>query len=207
MARDVHDNLAFSQQDKVYAFPITVNGRIEVWWQYPDIRDGNECSRYVSYQITESEDQGLPVWTSGTFTRSTWCNAGVFQYPLAVDTSGYIWFHEKGFTQDGGARSWSVSSAYFDLADDGSQMRIKNIQPDVEDLQGGYTVTVNTKIRNLTGILARSFGPYTGTSATGKMNIRASGEEAQIAFTATSSPAFWRLGAFRYELEQMGRTR
>lgn len=209
LARDVRDNLSFVQQDKVYAVPVTVNGRLEVWWFYPDIRDGNECSRYVSFAITESRDQGAPVWFNGTFTRTAWTNAGVFQYPLAVDTAGSIWFHEKGFTEDGGARSWSATTAYFDLADDGTHMRYRNIQADVEDMQGGFSLTINSRIRTSqsAGALVRSFGPYNITNPTAKTNVRANGEESQLVFSGNSAPAFWRLGAFRHELEKTMRIR
>lgn len=208
LARDVHDNLAFVQQDKIYAFPVMTNGYLEIWWLYPDMRDGSECSRYVSYAITESNNTGLPVWFNGTFDRTAWAPGGLFQFPLAVDAaSGQIWFQEKSFSADGGARSWSATTAYFDLSDDGTQMRFRNIQPDPQGLQGGYTITINTKIRNGGGILSNSVGPYSANNMTGKINVRASGEEAQLAFAGNSSPAFWRLGAYRHEIEQMGRVR
>ena len=207
LARDVRDNLAWVQQDKIYCFPVTVAGRLEVWWLYPDSRDGVECSRYVSYHITESMEQGAPVWACGTFNRTSWTGTNVFQFPLAVDTAGQVWFQEKGFTQDGGPRQWSATTSYFDLADDGSQMRLLGLQPDTEDQQGNYQVTVNTKIRNSSGIIARTKGPFNITPTSGKVNFRTNGEEGQFMFAGNSGPAFWRLGAFRFEVESSGRTR
>jgi hypothetical protein len=207
LSRDVRDNIAWVQQDKVYCFPVTVAGRLEVWWLYPDSRDGVECSRYISYHVTESIEQGAPVWANGTFNRTTWTGTNVFQYPLSVDTAGQVWFQEKGFTQDGGPRTWSATSAYFDLSDKGDQMRLTGIEPDVEDQQGNYQITVNTKIRNSSGIVSRSKGPYNVMSTTGNVNFRTNGEEAQFVFGGTAGPCFWRLGAFRYHVETSGRTR
>lgn len=207
LARDVFDNLAWVQQDKIYAFPMTTKGRVEVYWLIPDSRDGTECSRYVSYQVTASQEEGSPVWTNGTFDRTTWVNGGVFQYPLAVDSTGYIWFQEKGFSEGGAARSWSATTAFFDGSDDGTQMRYLAIQPDAEDLQGNYTITINSRINSSSGIITRTFGPYSVTQAKAKLSVRANGEQFQLVFAGNSSPAYWRMGAYRHFLEKSGRTR
>lgn len=207
LARDVHDNMAWVQQDKIYAFPVTTNGRVEIWWIYPDSRDGTECSRYVSYQLTASNESGKNVWVNGTFDRTTWVNSGVFQFPLAVDSTGGIWFQEKGFTQAGAARAWSATTGFFDMGDDGTHMNLLAMQPDTEDQQGNYTITVNTRIRNTTGIITRTFGPFNVMTTTGKICTRANGEEMQLVFSGNSAPAFWRMGAYRHDLQRSGRTR
>ncbi len=197
--RDVKDNLAWVQQDKVFAFPVAA--RNEVWWLYPDSRDGNECSRYVIYNFVENH------WSVGTFDRTAWADAGAYQYPLAVDDDGRVWFQEKGFTEDGAARSWSVTSAFVDFRDGDSHARLVGIQPDADDLQGGYGITVTTRIHNGDGVTSRTFGPYDVTTATGKVSARANGQEAALKFAGTAAPAFWRLGAVRVDLEDTGRRR
>lgn len=199
LKRDVKDNLAWVQQDKVYAFAVAAKN--EVWWLYPDARDGNECSRYVIYNFVENH------WSCGTFARTAWADAGAFQYPLAIDTAGAIWFHEKGFTQDGAARSWSLDSAFFDLGDGDSHLRLMGIQPDAGNLQGGYSITVTARIHNGAGVSTRTFGPYGVTAATGKVSARANGQEAKLTFAGTAAPAFWRLGAVRLDLQDTGRRR
>ena len=205
--RDVKDNLAWVQQDKIYAFAVTTSGRNEVWWLYPDFRDGNECSRYVAYGITESSTTGFPVWWNGTFDRTAWVNAGAFQYPLAVDLSGAIWFQEKGLSADGAARSWSAVTGYRAPDPDGGHVRILGIESDVEDQQGGFSITINARIRNSTSLMSRSFGPYNVLASAGKTSVRANGQEFQYAFAGTSSPVFWRMGAFREKTEPTGRQR
>ncbi len=197
--RDVKDNLAWVQQDKVYAFPVAA--RNEVWWLYPDSRDGNECSRYAIYNFIEGH------WSVGTFDRTAWSDGGAYQYPLAVDDAGRIWFQEKGFTEDGAARSWSVTSAFVDIGDGDSHTRLVGIQPDAEDLQGGYGITVTTRIHNGDGVTSRTFGPYDVNAGTGKVSVRANGQEAALRFAGTAAPAFWRLGAVRIDLENTGRRR
>lgn len=199
LKRDVKDNLAWVQQDKVYAFSNAAKN--EVWWLYPDSRDGNECSRYVIYNFIEGH------WSCGTFDRTAWTDAGAFQYPLAVDDSGSIWFQEKGFTEDGAARSWSITSAYVDLGDGDTHARFSAIQPDADDLQGGYTVSMTARIHNGQGISERTFGPFDINSNTGKVSIRGNGQEASITFAGNSAPTFWRMGAVRIDLDQTGRRR
>lgn len=191
--RYVADNLSWVQQDKVYAFPISAWG--EVGWLYPDQRDGNECSRYVLYNYLDN------VWSLGTFDRTSWIDAGVFQYPIAVDSSGQIWFHEKGFTEDGGARSWSLETGYTNLGDGDSLMSIMGAYPDAEDLQGGYSVTIRTRTNDSRGVFTRTMGPYDITSATGKVSIRAKGRDAKITFSGDDAPTFWRMGAFRFDMK------
>lgn len=199
LGRDVRDNLAWVQQDKIYAF--TVAARNEVWWLIPDSRDGVECSRYVAYNVVGQN------WTAGNFNRTAWTDAGIYQYPISVDTVGAIWFQEKGLTQDGGPRQWSLTSAYFDLSDGDDHMRILGMQPDAAGLQGGYTVTIQTRSRSSTGILTRTFGPYNVTAASGKVSVRASGQEARLIFAGNAAPTYWRLGALRLDIQSTNQRR
>ncbi|MDX2224597.1 MAG: hypothetical protein SFV21_17730 [Rhodospirillaceae bacterium] len=197
--REVSDHLSWVQQDKVFAFPVSAWG--EVWWLYPDRRDGNECSRYVVYSTLEN------TWSIGRFDRTAWCDAGTIQYPLAADIDGKIWFQEKGFSADGAPRGWSLTSAFFDLGDGDRHMAILGAYPDAEDLQGGYRVTVTTKHSNQQGEFTRVHGPFPCTQATGKIAIRAVGRQAQLQWAGDDAPAFFRLGAFKLDLRETGRRR
>lgn len=197
--RFVADNLTWVQQDKVYACPLAAWG--EVWWLYPDKRDGNECSRYVSYNYIGN------TWAIGTFDRTAWADAGVFQFPLATDSAGRVWFHEKDYADDGNPRSWSLTTAFFDLGDGDAHMHVLGAYPDAEDLQGGYRLTIITRHKNQHGDVQRSFGPFSVTAATGKVSIRAVGQHAQVKWSATDAPSFFRMGAFRLDLRPSGRRR
>ncbi len=197
--RYVFDNLSWVQQDKVYAFANAAWG--EIWWLYPDKREGNECSRYVSYNYLGN------TWAIGTFDRTAFVDAGVFQFPLAADSTGRVWFHEKDFGEDGGPRAWSLASAFFDLGDGDSHMNILGAYPDAEDLQGGYQLTINTKYKNQRGEFQRTFGPFGVTGNTGKVSMRAVGQHAQVQWNGYDAPAFFRMGAFRLDMKPSGRRR
>lgn len=199
LARDVADNLAFVQQDKVYATRVIGKNYAEVWWFYADIRDGNECSRYVVC------DTIAGTWSCGRFDRTAFTDASVFQYPLGTDTSGNIWFHEKGFTQDGGARSWSLMGAY--RTQEGGQIIVNGVRPDADDLQGGYSITFAVKNRDARGIFSRTLAALNITSATGQKSVRAQGEQVSVAFAGNAAPTFWRMGGTQFDIITSGRKR
>jgi hypothetical protein len=193
LSRDVADNLAFVQGDKVFAFANVGKNYAEVWWLYPDIRDGNECSRYVMV-----DTKNPAVWSCGTWDRTAWAAQNLFEYPLAVDTSGRIWFQEKGFTEDGAPRSWALDGAF--QSDPPGQLIVDGIRPDTDDLQGGYGVTFHSRVRNVRGIVARTYPTRNVTGSTGQRSVRVQGEQVRIAFAGTDAPTFWRLGAFEIDL-------
>ena len=197
--RDMMDNLSWVQHDKIYAWHNS--GFNEIWWSYPDSRDGNECSRYVIY------DYGEGVWSIGKYDRCSWSDAGSYQYPLAVDTSGNIWFHEKGLSDDGSARSWSLTSGWFDIGDGDQHLLINGLYPDAEDLQGGYNVTFTTQARNAIGTNERSYSSQNITSSSGKVDVRATGQIAKITWSATDAPSFYRQGVPSIDINPTTRRR
>lgn len=197
--RSLFDNLAWVQHDKIYAWHNS--GHNEIWWSYPDSRDGNEVSRYVIFNYVTN------IWSLGTFNRSSWCDAGSYQYPLAVDTDGNIWFHEKGYSDDGSARSWSLTSGWFDIGDGDQHLLINGMYPDAEDLQGGYNVTFTTQIRDARGTNERDYTSQSITSDTGRVDVRATGQIAKIKWSATDAPSFYRQGTPSIDINPTNRRR
>jgi hypothetical protein len=124
-----------------------------------------------------------------------------------VDTSGGIWFREKGFTDNGGARTWSIKTSDFDPGDGGNGFSINGLRPDAEDLQGGYFVTITAKWRDGTEKLEETFGPYSITDAVGQVDLRISGDRMNITWSGNDSPSFWRGGADEWEVRAQGRKR
>ncbi len=195
--RDVFAHLSRVQHDKIYAFSISAHN--EVWWLYPDSRDGNECSRYISYNYIDN------AWSTGTFDRTAWIDAGALSHPLAASSDGSLYFHEKGNSNDGSSLSWSATSAAIDIGDGDRLMRIMGCIPDFEDLVGGVTLSVDTyRYPNTT---AQTHGPYSISNSTDKVDIRAVGRQATIRLSGSSAPAFVRFGALRLDIRPTGMTR
>lgn len=199
LARDVADNMAWVQGDKVYATRVVGKNYAEVWWLYPDSRDGTEVSRYV---ILNTKDGS---WSSGTFDRTAYIDASVFQYPLAVDTSGNIYFHEKGFSANGGPRSFSLTAA-FNTNVRGSIV-VNGVRPDGDDVQGGYSYTFTSKNRSVKGISTRTYAALNINAATGERSTRVKGEQVGFTVSGTASPLFWRMGATEFDMINIRATR
>lgn len=187
LARDVADNLAWVQGDKVYATAVIGKNYAEVWWFYPDSRDGDECSRYVIYDTLRG------TWSCGTFNRTAYAEANVFQYALATDTAGAVWFQEKGFTEDGGARSWSLTSAF--NSQPNKTIMVNGIRPDADDLQGGYSITFFGKFRDTRGIATRTHSALSINTSTGQKSVRVKGEQVGFTVSGNAAPTFWRMGS------------
>ena len=192
LARDVADNFAWVQGDKVYASHVVGKNYAEVWWFYPDSRDGSEVSRYVIYDTLRG------TWSCGTFDRTAYTHGSVFQYPLAVDTSGQIWFHEKDFTDGGGPRSWSLTSSFAN--NPGKTIIVNGVHPDSDDLQGAYAITFTSKARDSRGVFTRSYSAININASSGKKNVRVKGEQVGFVISGNAAPTFWRQGALQMDI-------
>jgi hypothetical protein len=192
LSRDVADHLAYVQQDKVYAVAMAGKNYAEIWWFYPDIRDGNECSRYVIF------DTIAGTWCCGRFNRSAMAEANVFQYPIAADTSGYAWFHEKDFSEGGAPRSWSLTGAYITVP--GQQITVNGIKPDSDDLQGGYAYTFFSEQSDTRGKFSRTYPALNVNSSTGKNSCRVKGELVGFSVNGNAAPSYWRMGMTQFDV-------
>lgn len=193
--QDVRDNLAFVQQAKVVA--TSVSQFREIWWFYPDSRDGNENSRYVSLQL----DDG--AWSAGQLARTAYCDAGAGPSPVGVDDSGAIFYHERGTSANGGAISWSLESG--DVYMDGSDryMMFQSIRPDVEDQRGLANLELVSKAYPQGD--ETTHGPYELTVGRDKVDFRASARIVRVKFYGSAAPCRFRLGRINVEMKARGR--
>ena len=197
LRRDMFTHIATSQGEKVFA---GINSQFsEVWFFYPDSRDGTECSRYVAYNWIEDH------WTCGTFNRSSWVSGGIFQYPIAFGTDGYIYYHERNKTANGNAYSAYLESSYFDIEDGNNYLNIRRIVPDFQEQSGNVDFYLYTKSEPNNYEI--SGGPYSATTSTRYLNMRRLGRQAKIRMQSSNSPMFWRLGTLRLETNKTGALR
>ncbi|MBP2311881.1 hypothetical protein [Azospirillum soli] len=195
--RHVFDNLSFVQADKVYAGVNSVAN--EVWWFYPDRRDGNEVSRYVAYNYAEG------LWSIGTWMRTAWADAGALPSPIAIDLDGSVYFHERGQSANGGAIAASLESGFVDIGDGDTLMHVKRIVPDFKGLVGGVDVSLVS--RPWPQGSETTSGPYTIASTTQKVDCRVTGRQIAFRLESNSAPSFWRLGDMRVEMQATGARR
>jgi hypothetical protein len=197
LKRDFFDHIADGQEDKISA---GVNsGFSEIWWLYPDSRDGVECSRYVAFNYEENH------WTCGTFNRSTIVASGVFPYPVMLGTDGVVYYHEYGQSASGGVLAGFVEGAFVDLDDGQNLMHVRRIVPDFEDQVG--PVNIELGMRMWPNAAETVKGPFTATSTTEKIDLRVTARQLKPKLSFSSAPAFFRLGAIRADIMKSGATR
>lgn len=188
-------NLAPAQSDKIFA--ASVSAFNEVWWFYPDARDGGglENSRYVSLGVVDGS------WSRGILARTAYTDAGAAPYPVAVDPTGLAYYQEKGNSANGGPIDGFIESADQYLSPDQVQM-IRGVWPDFQAQQGIVKITVSTRFYPQDTPVA--FGPFISPIGTEKLDFRTSGRMANIKIEANSAPCFFRLGAPAFDVVPAG---
>jgi hypothetical protein len=197
LRRDVFDNIAVNQGEKINCCIVTAFNEWLI--QYPDSRDGNECSRYVSFRWDEGH------WSSGILPRTTWISAGVYIYPIAFGTDGKIYFHEFGHSAGGNAIDWFLETAYFDVEDGQNLVFIRRIIGDFEELLGGVNITIYGRMWPTGDEI--NFGTYTHSNLTSYLDVRATARQLKLRFSGTSAPAGGRWGALRLDIMKLGAQR
>jgi len=192
---DFKDNLAAGQFDKICATSVSQYG--EVWWFYPDARDGLENSRYLFVSTQDGN------WSRGQLARSACCDAGPTQYPLFVDPTGPAYWHENGNTANGEALSWSITTSDQYINEAAQFLLIKGIEPDFEDQRGPVSMTLSLR-KYPQDPTVRTKGPYTLAVGRRKRDFLAQGRVISAEFSGSSSPAFVRFGKPTFDVVPTG---
>lgn len=190
--RHVFDAIPVNQQEKIVAHTNTATG--DVIWLYPD--STNEIAKYIGLHTQSG------AWFTGTWTRTSWIDAGVFPYPIAAGTDGYLYYHEKGASLNGNPMTTSIKSAPIDLDDGNKTINLFSVAPDIEDLTGQVSLTIYT--RDLPNSAETTWGPYTIDADTESIDFRISGRQVAIEYSSASDNVFYRLGATRFDYRPGG---
>lgn len=195
--RDFHDNLSDVQDAKIYA--VRNASQNEIWWFYPDGRDGIECSRYHVYDYVDR------TWVSGMAPWTAQVDAGVYAFPIGADPNGAISFKEKDFSSDGSARSTLLETSYFNLGQGEGEIfaTVMGVRPDFDDLRGGAQITFYAK-NYPQDPAPRTFGPYNITAATKRLSVRIKGRQIKYRISTFDSPSFYRVGGITFDLKPSG---
>ena len=181
--RDVVENLAASQGDKICASTTSLFG--EVRWDYPDQRDGVENSRYVLFSTLDG------AWSRGDMARTAMIDAGPAAYPVGVDPQGAVYYHERGHSADGAAFSWFIETADQVLDEDRTVMA-RGIWPDLADQAGPVRLSLFSRLTPQ-GDVAVS-GPFALAPGQDRVDFRATGRLFKIRFAGGSAPTACRIG-------------
>lgn len=191
----LEENLATVQKDKIVCS--TIAGFDEVWFFYPDARDGLENSRAVSFSKTDG------WWSKHELARTAFCDAGPASYPVGVTAAGAIYWHERGKSADGDAITWRLESGpqYIDGGD--SLILFRDFVPDFREQEGVINLTLVTREESQSS--PQEFGPFAVTPTTERIGIKGVGRLVSFRLSGASGPASWRLGTPIFEGRAAGR--
>lgn len=193
---DMANNLAPSQSDKIVAASISKFN--EVWWFYPDGRDGVENSRYVSLSVTDGS------CSHGTIARTGFADTTVGQnlYPIGVSYGGNIYYHEKGSTADGDVRSWFIETSDFFIDEQERCMMLRSMWPDFQRQTGPIMMTIKgLQYPQSEPII---FASQVLSNNTTKIDFRFSGRLIRMRLSGNSAPSDMRLGVPLFDIMPAG---
>lgn len=188
ISNDFRGNLDTEQLDKVIATHIPRYN--EVWWFYPDTRDGDECSRFVATNLT---GEG---WFKGTLERTAAAQS-LGENPVWVGSDSYIYTHEDAAGDD---FAWSIKTSGQYLSEGGEIARISDIWPDFEDQDGTIDVTFYTRAYSQAS--ERDAGTWSLAPGREKRDLRVQGKIVSQKFAGSG---YARFGKPTYEVRAGGR--
>ena len=185
----------------------------EVIWFYP-----SEASLQMDRQVIFNYAENL--WYVGTLARSSWADRDVYPNPYATEYSStdttstistiygtkagrtFVYAHETGVNDDGGAMTAYVESGDMDIADGDQFMTMSRFIPDFKDQTGNVDVTIKTRPYP-TGTQT-SHGSYTVSTSTTKQDTRIRGRQLAVRVASDAVDDNWRYGTMRLELKPDG---
>ena len=185
----------------------------EVTWFYPS-EDSDYLDKSVTYNYLEK------VWyTNAGFSRTAWTDRGVFANPYGsryyTDQSGnnetilgltagssYIYKHEDGVNDDGGAMDTYITSGDIDIEDGDQVYHVSRVIPDFKVLTGNADVT--TTFANYPASTNTRTYAATISSTSKFFSVRGRGRQANIKIASNATGADWRFGTIRYDLKPDG---
>jgi hypothetical protein len=189
---DLFDNLDQQQLLKIHA---GVNPKFsEVWWWYPDTRDGNECSRAVAFSWTDGP------WSIHQLPRTAWIAAGPVPNPLGFAPEGLIYDHEVGTTANGAPMNAFIETSDFDVQDGDNFIGLLGIWPDFARQVGNVRITIKSKrYPNEPSFKVTATVPELCTPTTQKLDFRVKARQTRMRIESASTECFWRMGAVRLD--------
>lgn len=175
--REFTENLVSEQIAKVIAVSVGEFG--EIWFLYPDVRDGIENSRHLILNTSDNS------WSLGNVARTAMIDGGPITYPLAVDYAGQTYLHEKGDA----AVDWFIETSLQYIGEGENHVMLRSIWPDFEAQAGDIDLSIKT--RAYPQSVERTKGPYVLAPGREKKDFMVEGRLVAIRL---SGDAFMRLG-------------
>lgn len=187
----IQDDINIVQSDQIYACAYKDEGEIK--WLFCS-EGATTADREAIYNVLQN------VWYYNSISRSVWLDkgSGGIATPIAFDHNGQVWAHEIGTDDGDNALAAHIESGTFEIAQGDDMMHISRLIPDFQNLDGSAFVTLYT--RRYPNSVDITKGPYTVTSSTEKVSVRARGRQVRIRVESTARGDDWRLGKMRLDI-------
>lgn len=191
ISADFKANVVRAQRAKIAAAPLSQFS--ELWWYYPDARDGTENSRYLALGTKEGSG-----WFRGIMARTAAIDAGTIAYPLRATADGFVYSHE--IPTGGEEPDWFLKFADQSVEEGGRRMLLRKIEPDFKSQANDIALTL--EVRSYPQAIPTEVGPYALAPGALKVDLRAAGRIVAGTFEGTG---FMRMGKPVFDTVPMGR--
>lgn len=193
---DIFEALMVAQRAKVSAW--AVPRYHEIWFSYPT---STECDRIVCYNYMENHWSG--PWT---LERTSGFAATAYGYPLAADSAGHLYDHERGesyldtdFTT---TLTPSAESGPFEIGQGEQLMMVRRYIPD-EDSVGDAAMTLRALLYPTQGQGGDDTEDTQTLTVSSLSDARLTGRQVRLDIEQVT--AGWRFGTPRLEVVPRGR--
>lgn len=172
----------------------------EVWWFFSTKDDlSGENDKYVIWNYRDN------LWSVGQLNRQAYVDGGVFEFPIAADKDGRLYYHETGTlsTSAGvGDNKPFCKTAPIEIGNGDRVMHISKILPDAES-QATDAITYKFTGRQNPSGAETDFGAFTA-DADGYTDCRMTARQIQLTVEGNTTER-WKLGDVRLEGQPRGR--
>lgn len=147
-SEDVRDyvftNINKQYMSKSWAF--LNRAKREVWFSYVSL-SASEIDSYVIYHI-DGNCWSVGTWAnmSGSGVRTCGEDSRFFQYPMMMDSTGYLYQHEVGYDDNGQALVAYVEFAPIDISAGSTNIDVFGFYPDFARQTGNIYLEIKTKL-------------------------------------------------------------
>ena len=171
----------------------------EIWWGFP-VGDGQYTpNKYVIWNYLEN------TWSIGSLDRGCWIDQGAFDYPIAGDSSGFIYEHESTTLSNSpnlNSDAPFCTSGPIELGNGDNYVQCNQIIPDEEaNTLPGVTISFKGKFTPLGS--ETDFGSFTFDND-GYTDARFTARQVQMTVTGSTNQDF-QVGNIRLNVRTRGR--
>lgn len=199
----IFENLDDTNTDK--CFMTSVTSFNEIWTFYPSASsaDGN-CDAYVKVNVIDGS------WDYGLLPRSIGQDQSVVGNPIMATPTGILNSHETGEDADGQPLIPVMKTGFFYLSDGEDFVTVDQFWPDFKFnlFDGSATsavVQITFYVADSFTATPRTYGPYSMTTNTDKLDVRFRGRVCAFYITSTDLGSFFRLGSPKFRTMITGR--